>query len=161
MGKGHSHGIDTLIEINALPGLSTEELRSLWIRIFKRPLPPNPRREFLVGSLAYEIQGRAHGFLQTRSVRALCLLAKDMAKGLRQRAEARALRPGTRLVRTWQGDTHEVLALDKGFSYRGETYLSLSEIARLITGARWSGPLFFGLKSPNPKSRKASVKGAA
>jgi len=156
MGKGHPRGIDSQVEMNGLPGLSTEELRSMWIRMFNRPLPPNPRREFLIGALAYELQGQTQGFLHPGSVRALCLLAKDMAKGLRQQAEARALRPGTRLVRTWQGDTHVVLALDKGFSYRGETYLSLSEIARLITGARWSGPLFFGLKSP-----KASVKGAA
>jgi hypothetical protein len=54
---------------------------------------------------------------------------------------------GTRLVRQWQGETHEVTLLDSGYAYRGQRYASLSEIARFITGTRWSGPLFFGLKT--------------
>ncbi len=56
------------------------------------------------------------------------------------------IKPGTRLVRVWQGSLHEVTVLDAGFSYRGQTYASLSVIARQITGTRWSGPQFFGLK---------------
>ncbi|GAC1345600.1 MAG: hypothetical protein NVSMB18_25630 [Acetobacteraceae bacterium] len=56
------------------------------------------------------------------------------------------IKPGTRLLRTWQGTTHEVLIGSSGVTYRGQHYRSLSEVARLITGQRWSGPLFFGLK---------------
>lgn len=56
------------------------------------------------------------------------------------------LKPGTRLLREWQGATHEVLVLDVGFDYAGQTYKSLSAIARAITGTPWSGPLFFGIK---------------
>ncbi len=132
-----------------------------WMQIFKRLLPPNPRREFLIGSLAYELQVRTHGALKARSLGALGLFAKDLAKGLQHQTESKAIRPGTRLLRTWQGDTHEVLALEKGFSYRGETYASLSVIARCITGARWSGPLFFGLKVPRPKKPKPSMEEGA
>ena len=58
----------------------------------------------------------------------------------------RALREDIRLLRQWQGSTHEVIVQEDGVRYRGETYRSLSEVARIITGARWSGPLFFGLK---------------
>ena len=57
-----------------------------------------------------------------------------------------ALKPGTRLLREWQGTTHEVRVLDAGFDYAGQTYKSLSAVARAITGTPWSGPLFFGIK---------------
>lgn len=57
------------------------------------------------------------------------------------------IHPGTRLLRQWRGDTHEVVVADSGYEYRGATYHSLSEIARKITGTRWSGPAFFGLNS--------------
>jgi hypothetical protein len=56
------------------------------------------------------------------------------------------IKPGTRLIRQWDGQTHQVTVAEEGFEYKGERYKSLSEIARLITGTRWSGPLFFGLK---------------
>jgi hypothetical protein len=161
MAETHSPGIDTSFEINELAGLSTEALRERWLHVFKRPLPPNPRSDFLLGSLAYELQAQRHGFLKSRSLRALNLLASDLAKGLQRQVESHAMRPGIRLLRTWQGDSHEVLALEKGFSYRGKTYGSLSEIARLITGVRWSGPLFFGLKGSRSKTQKASLKPGA
>ena len=58
-----------------------------------------------------------------------------------------ALKPGTVLTRTWQGVLHQVQVTDQGFDYRGERFASLSEVARRITGTRWSGPLFFGLRT--------------
>ena len=70
-----------------------------------------------------------------------------LQKLLRTKPKSRALNPGTRLVRQWQGQTHQVTVLDQGFEYAGLTYPSLSAIARQITGTPWSGPLFFGLKS--------------
>lgn len=60
--------------------------------------------------------------------------------------DAPRFKPGTRLIREWQGKTFEVTVMDRGYAYRGNRYESLSEIAREITGARWSGPRFFGLK---------------
>lgn len=152
--------IEAFSEINGLMHLSTEELRIQWTQTFKRPLPPSSRREFLLGSLAYERQVQASGPLKSSSHRTLCAVVKDLARGLSQRDGVGTIRPGSRLLRTWQGETHEVLALEKGFSYRGETYSSLSKIARIITGARWSGPLFFGLLAPRPTpSRSPSVGG--
>src|SRR5206468_814524 len=65
-------------------------------------------------------------------------------------------KPGTRLIREWQGRTHEVLVLDDGFSWQGAQYRSLSAIARKITGTAWSGPLFFGLKQNRSASRRSS-----
>ena len=59
-----------------------------------------------------------------------------------------SLKPGTRLIREWKGDMHEVEVRETGFLWQGERYASLSRIARLITGTRWSGPVFFGLKTP-------------
>jgi len=154
MPKAHSDSIESLDEIKDLIHLSTEGLRTRWTQTFKRSLPPTSRREFLLGSLAYELQARAQGHLKASSHRALCSVAKDLARGLPTKPAITVIRPGARLLRTWQGETHEVLALEKGFSYLGRTYSSLSEIAREITGARWSGPLFFGLKPPSPKAPK-------
>jgi hypothetical protein len=66
------------------------------------------------------------------------------------------LRPGTRLIREWQGRTYDVLVLDDGFSWQGMRYRSLSALARKITGTAWSGPLFFGLKPNWPATRRSS-----
>jgi hypothetical protein len=66
------------------------------------------------------------------------------------------LKPGTRLIREWQGRTHDVLVLDEGFSCQNTHYRSLSAIARKITGTAWSGPLFFGLKQNRPATRRSS-----
>ncbi len=161
MSSRHSGPIDTSTEIKHLAGLSTEDLRQEWVRAFRRPLPPSSRREFLLGSLAYEIQVQSQGAMKATSHRTLCSLAKDLARGNTTRDGMGPIRPGTRLLRTWQGETHEVLALEKGFSYRGNTYSSLSLVAWKITGARWSGPVFFGLKTPRPKKPKGPTEGVA
>jgi hypothetical protein len=70
------------------------------------------------------------------------------------------LKPGTRLMREWQGRTYDVLVLDDGLSWQGTRYRSLSAIAREITGTAWSGPLFFGLKSKQPAAHRSSPVGA-
>jgi hypothetical protein len=152
--------IETPAEINRLADLSLDDLRQEWARIFKRPLPQSSRQEFLLRSLAHEIQAQSQGALRTSSHRTLLALAKDLTRGNTTRDGLGPIRPGTRLVRTWQGETHEVLALEKGFSYRGNTYSSLSLVAGTITGAKWSGPVFFGLKTPRPKKPKAPSGGA-
>ena len=70
----------------------------------------------------------------------------------RPKLTATRLKPGTRLVREWRGEIHQVTVLDDGLEYRGSHYDSLSEIARSITGTRWSGPLFFGLRRARNRS---------
>lgn len=157
MPKASSTAIESPTELRELIQMTTEELRVKWTRIFKHSMPLGSRREFILGALAYELQARAHGELKSASHRTLCAMAKDLARTGSLQATTQVIRPGAKLLRTWQGTLHEVLALEKGFSYQGRTYSSLSEIAREITGARWSGPLFFGLKTPRPKKPKSTA----
>lgn len=106
--------------------------------------PCHASREFLVRAVAYGVQAQAFGSLDAKTMR---LLRKaNGANGLRPKLRRTRLGKGSKLFREWHGETHEVLVLDKGFAWRGETYSSLSAIARAITGAHWNGWAFFGLK---------------
>jgi hypothetical protein len=134
-------------QLETLPNLSIAELRAEWRRRF-RSLPPNRlSRDLLMRGIAYKIQERAHGGLSRATLRKLKALAKRIAaRDGRWLDPYPSLKPGTRLVRSWGGETHSVLVLDEGFEYRGAHFRSLSQIARTITRVRWSGPRFFGLK---------------
>jgi len=109
--------------------------------------------------LAYRLQEQSVGALSPLLARRLEKAIKDFEKGieLKPQSTSGALRPGSRLLRDWQGRTHEVIVLDSGFQHQDRTYQSLSEVARKITGTRWSGPLFFGLKTPRAKTDAASL----
>jgi hypothetical protein len=139
--------VDIPGEIGQLHALSRKQLQILWQKLYGRALPLGIRREIVIPFLAYKIQERAHGGLKpwTRSE------VRRIARGLERRAGSaepraqRRIKPGTRLIRQWRGETHEVALGESGFEYRGAGYRSLSEIARKITGTRWSGPAFFGL----------------
>jgi dihydroxyacetone kinase len=95
----------------------------------------------MIRAVAYKMQERAMGGLSAATRR---LLSSQEPAPVRHR---RALSPGTVLVREWHGGGHQVTIIEKGVLYRGERYRSMSEVARLITGARWSGPRFFGVKA--------------
>ena len=97
----------------------------------------------------YRIQEEAYGGLDRETRRRLREIAAAADRGERRPIGAAPLRPGTALTREWQGRTHAVNVLAQGFEYQGKPYRSLSEIARVITGTRWSGPKFFGLRGPN------------
>jgi hypothetical protein len=128
----------------ALAGLaraSRHRLAEHWGEYFGAAPPPRTSRSLLIRAVGYKMQELALGGLSARTRRRL-LSAERPASARR----SRALRPGTVLVREWHGVGHQVTVLDKGVLYRGEQHRSLSEVARLITGARWSGPRFFGLK---------------
>ena len=138
---------DLEAQLNRLPSLQTGELRKLWQELFQNPPHQKLRRELLIPILAYRLQEKALGGLKPSTVRRLRAIADELASGKRNpRSSQLAPRPGTRMVRQWQGKLHEVVTLESGFSYDGQKYASLSEIARAITGTRWSGPAFFGLK---------------
>jgi hypothetical protein len=127
----------------ALAGLaraSRHRLAEHWAEYFGAAPPPRTSRSLLIRAVAYKMQERALGGLSARTRRRL-LSAERPASARR----SRALRPGTVLVREWHGVGHQVTVLDKGVLYRGEQHRSLSQVARLITGARWSGPRFFGV----------------
>jgi Protein of unknown function (DUF2924) len=103
-------------------------------------------RSFLVRALAYRLQEKALGGLKHSTRRILDRVADGTPSDESKRAPARKAGAGTVLIREWGGATHRVTVLDNDVVYRGHCYRSLSEVARVITGTRWSGPAFFGLK---------------
>jgi hypothetical protein len=104
-------------------------------------------RDLLIRGITYKLQERAYGGLSTATARKLEQAAADPpGRGAAKPAPPIALKPGTRLVREWRGVTHMVLIHADGIEWRGQRYRSLSVVAREITGARWSGPRFFGLR---------------
>jgi|ERR1039458_1065897 hypothetical protein len=134
-------------KLEELPNLQTSKLRVLWQELFAKPAHPKLRRDLMIPILAYRIQEKAYGGLKPSTRKRLQKLAEELEQDPNaQLRPNQQIKTGTKLVRQWQGQTHEVMVVDEGFDYRGKRYQSLSEIAREITGTRWSGPLFFGLK---------------
>jgi hypothetical protein len=141
--------IQTLDNLN---GLSREDLKALWAELYGRPAPPRFRRDLLLAFLAYRIQEKCQGGLSAAARRELRALSKAVGRNKDYRpASTPAYKPGTRLIRRWGREVHEVTILAEGYAYRGEVYRSLSEIARLITGTRWNGQAFFGQRMKKGK----------
>ena len=131
-----------------LPRLSKTSLRELWQQLFNAPPPPQLRRRLMIPILAYRLQEQTVGSLSAANrgrLRQLARVFEANSKGMIP--SITGLKPGTRLVRQWRDQVHLVNVETSGYEYQGARYQSLSEIARLITGTRWSGPLFFGIKS--------------
>ena len=141
-------------EISTLPKMSHAQLLAKWRHDLKQAPPPHVRGKLLVCLLAYKLQEQAYGGLKPEIKRRLRELAanfnRDPGKARGQFTVPTRIKPGTRLIRQWEGKSHQVTVVETGFEYNGEVYKSLSVIARLITGTRWSGPLFFGLKGHRP-----------
>jgi hypothetical protein len=139
-----------LAQLAALKGLPTQELKRRWRELFDTEPPPY-NRGFLQSRLAYRIQELAYGGLKPEIVERLDALAAALDDGdpARRRRRPAHDRPiaGTRLVREWQGVEYCVTVRDEGYEYQGRPYRSLSAIARAITGTRWNGWVFFGLKN--------------
>lgn len=135
--------------------LARPALEVLWQATFKRPLAPKMRRPLAAQLLRFHQQEAAHGGLSL-DVEAYLASLLPKARGRGPQAAPtplRRLKPGTRLLRTWRGQTYTVTVADPGFVYDGKTYNSLSVVAREITGTPWSGPVFFGLKKAKPAER--------
>jgi hypothetical protein len=131
-----------------LPQLSKAALCDLWRQVFKTAPPRQLRRDLMFPILAYRIQEDVFGSLSPDSRRRLRHLAATFEANPNPVVSNRhTIKPGTRLVRQWKEQVHVVEVEAEGYAYRGSRYENLSEIARLITGTRWSGPLFFGLRS--------------
>jgi hypothetical protein len=148
---------DTLgVEIARLRGLDADAFRARWHAVTGKPAPPHLPRQLLLRILAYRLQADALGDLDAESRRLLDRSASPEQAGQRavdpdrQRTE---LRPGTVLGREWNGRMQRVTVMADGFAWNGETYPSLSKIATAITGTRWNGPRFFGLRG---KAARAS-----
>jgi hypothetical protein len=133
----------------ALKSTPTKELKDQWRELFDSEPPPFNRR-YLESRLAYRIQELAYGGLKPETIRRLERLGEELDGGDRKKSRIRAdFHPiaGTRLIREWQGVEHVVTVTVDGFEWQGRPYKSLSAIARAITGTRWNGWVFFGLKS--------------
>lgn len=133
----------------ALKTDTTLELKNQWRELFDSEPPPFNRR-FLESRLAYRIQELAYGGLKPEIVKRLEALGEQLDGGDRKKSRIRAdMMPivGTRLIREWQGVEHLVTVTADGFDWQGRPYKSLSAIARAITGTRWNGWVFFGLKN--------------
>jgi hypothetical protein len=140
-----------------LPKLDIAELCRWWRRLYKAEASPHLSRELLVRAVAYRMQELALGGVRPEPQRQLRRIAHEFKEtgGVRMRARP-DLKPGTRLIREWQGRAYKVLVLDDGFSWQDTRYRSLSAVARKITGTAWSGPLFFGLKANRSATHRSS-----
>ena len=138
---------DTTEQLSQIPTLDKAGLRTLWYELFGRSAAQTLRREVMVPILAYRLQEKTVGGLRPRVQNELRKAAEEVQANPKSKGSStRQLKPGTYLVREWQGKTHRVTVTDKGFEYDNKTFSSLSHVARDITGTRWSGPLFFGLR---------------
>jgi hypothetical protein len=134
-------------EIAKLRSLAIAELKQRWLQLYKNPAPKYFRREFLIRAIAYQLQVETFGGLSAETKRKLRQIAEALREGTEPALTAAPrIKPGTKLIRSWKGETHIVTALDQGFEWKRRRYESLSEVARAITGTRWNGLLFFGVK---------------
>jgi hypothetical protein len=137
-----------LARLAALKAMSVNELKAEWTVLFDTPAPNNSR-SFLEGRLAYRIQELTFGGPDKQTRRLLDLLADEVEGTLARKAQIADPRNpvvGTKLIREWDGVAHTVTVLKDGFDWGGQRYKSLSAVARAITGTRWNGYRFFGLR---------------
>lgn len=143
------------IEIARLRGLEVGELRARWHTVFRRRAPAHLPRHLLFRILAYRLQADGLGELDAETLRLLdrpgspADVGKLAAEFNKRKAD---LRPGTVLVREWDGQMHRVMVLADGFAWKDKVYPSLTKVAFAMTGTRWNGPRFFGLRDkPTPE----------
>jgi hypothetical protein len=134
---------------------SREELIQIWKKLFKINSPQHSRKEFLIKHISWEMQAKEKGGFSKQTKQKLDKLSakvseikafqEESSKIIRESALLE-IKAGTKLIREYKGEKHEVISLDKGFEYRNRTYKSLSAIANDITGTKWNGKVFFGIK---------------
>jgi hypothetical protein len=149
----------TTDQIAKLLGLSRNQLLGRWRELYGKVPPSGIRREVMIPFLAYRIQENAEGGLSAATRAQLKSAARSLecARKAPNRSTPSRIKTGTRVLRRWGREMHEVSVTETGYEYRGHRYRSLSEIARLITGTRWSGPAFFGLKKSAPMRVRKSA----
>jgi hypothetical protein len=135
-------------ELDRLPAMPIAQLRVRYREVFRSDPPKAFGPDLLRRSIAHRIQEKAYGGLSRSAQRLLDQMMKAFAaKPNGKIVLPRRIKPGSVLVREWKGKGHRVMVLAEGFAYDGKTFGNLSEIAVLITGTRWNGPRFFGLRS--------------
>ncbi len=136
-----------------LPDLSSDAARAAYRKLYRRSPPAAFSRDLLIRAVAYRLQEQVRGGLSPETKLLLDRLARGKAQA------ARWIKPGSTIVRSWGGQTHQVVVTPEGFLWNGSVHASLSEIARLITGTRWNGPRFFGLRPSPARESKAAGSG--
>ncbi len=140
-------GPDARESLAGLADMKSAGLRAEWSRLYRSRAPMRMSIDLLVLAVAWKRQEQAHGGSSAATKRRLAVLMKTLEEdGDLVRSRIVSPKPGARLLREWRGETHVVIVMEDGFEWRGERHRSLSAIARAITGTRWSGPRFFGLK---------------
>jgi hypothetical protein len=135
-------------ELERLPKMPIVDLRNRYRELFRAEPPKAFGPDLLRRSIAHRIQEKAYGGLSREHQRLLDQLVKTAQAKPNGRIELpRRIKPGSEVVRTWNRKTYRVVVMEKGFAWEGQTYSSLSEIAFAITGTKWNGPRFFGLRS--------------
>jgi len=134
-------------ELADLQNLDVRSLKQRWRRLYGTEPPAKISRSLLLLAVAYRLQEQTLGGLQSSTRRLLERVAQERDTRPSKPALNR-VSPGTVLMREWHGVTHRVTVLEDGALFRGTRYLSLSAVARRITGTPWSGPRFFGLRIP-------------
>jgi hypothetical protein len=148
---GHDPSLDqtVLSRLAALKAMSVKDLKAEWEKLLGTSAPNNSRA-FLELRIAYRLQELAYGGPDRETRRMLDLLADEVeghARRKHQIADPRNPVVGTKLIREWDGVAHTVTVLKDGFDWGGQRYKSLSAVARAITGTRWNGYRFFGLRA--------------
>ena len=141
MSKGAGYAITKALDASTLDRVA---LLNLWRDVFGKPPPKYVSINFMRRAISYEQQCASERRVSKQTLRRLRTIAKS---GTQVANVATSLKPGTHLMREWNGRTYQVEVINSGFVMDGKTYKSLSAIAKRITGAHWSGPRFFGIPS--------------
>ena len=145
-------------EIAHLRGLDLRGLRARWLSVFQSPAPAHLTRHLLFSVIAYRLQADRFGDLDRATRQVLDrTVAKETAPAMSARMASfdqkrTGLTPGTVLVREWNRKPQRVMVMGDGFAWNGQTYDSLSKVAFAITGTKWNGPRFFGLRAKSDRS---------
>ena len=142
--------------LHALMDLSLYDLREQWRRLYRIQPPGRLSRDLLIRGIAYRLQEQQLGGVPKAVRRRLEVTAPLIKNGSDGSPLPLIIKPGTRLVRQWRGVTHTVLVGTDHVEWNGRRYRSLSKVARAITGARWSGPRFFGLRQRTDPTKDAT-----
>ena len=145
-------------EIEELQTATSANLKERWRALYRSEPPRRISRDLLIRALAYRIQEKALGGLKPSTCRLLTKVAADAsARRPIQVTPEPSLKPGTVLLREWHGTLHQVIVRENGIVFDGKQYKSLSQVAYRITGTKWSGPLFFGLKANRQEQTNGAI----
>ena len=137
---------------------TSANLKQRWRALYGSEPPPHISRELLIRALAYRIQEKALGGLKPSTRRLLTKVAADAsARRPIEVAPEPSIKPGTVLLREWHGTQHQVIVREDSIVFNGKRYKSLSQVAYRITGTKWSGPLFFGLKANRQEQTNGTI----